>query len=79
MVYASQIGDGHICIPLCVGLFAVLRPVPLPAFFTDAVIILGGAVLVHGICLLTVGRLPRPIAAILVGAYGWFVYTGLLA
>ena len=79
VVYASQIGDGHICIPLCVGLFAVLRPVPLPAFFTDAVIILGGAVLVHGICLLTVGRLPRPIAAILVGAYGWFVYTGLLA
>lgn len=79
VVYASQVGDGHICIPLCLGLFAVLRPVPMPAFFTSAVVILGSAVVVHAACLLTVGRLPRPIAAALVGAYGWFVYTGLLA
>ncbi|WP_324725998.1 sodium:calcium symporter [Actomonas aquatica] len=79
IVYSSQVGDGHICIPLCLGLFAVLQPVPLPDFFQTAVIILGGAVLVHGICLLTVGRLPRPIAAGLVVAYAWFVYTGLIA
>ena len=39
----------------------------------------GGAVLVHGFCLLAVGRLPRPIAVILVAAYAWFVTTGLRA
>lgn len=78
IVYSSQIGDGHICIPLCLGVFAVMRPVPLPAFFLPAIAVLGGAVLVHAVCLLTTGRLPRPIAGALVAAYGWFVYTGLL-
>jgi len=79
IVYASQIGDGHICIPLCLGLFAVLRPVPLPDFFLHAVGLLGIAVVVHTICLLSVGRLPRWVAAILIIAYGGFVYAGLLA
>lgn len=79
IVYASQIGDGHICIPLCLGLFAVLRPIPMPDFFLTAVALLGGAVATHTICLLSFGRLPRPVAAILVVAYGVFVYSGLLA
>lgn len=79
IVYSSQIGDGHICIPLCLGLFAVLRPVPIPDFFVTAVALLGGAVIVHTICLLTVGRLPRPVAAGLIMAYIGFVYSGLLA
>ncbi len=79
IAYASQVGDGHICIPLCLGLFAVLRPVPLPAFFESAVLILAGAVVVHAVCLLAVGRLPRPVAALLVGAYAWFVWSGLFA
>jgi cation:H+ antiporter len=26
IAYASQVGDGHICIPLCLGLSAVLGP-----------------------------------------------------
>jgi cation:H+ antiporter len=79
IVYSSQVGDGHICIPLCLGLFAILRPVPVPEFFQAAILILGGAVVVHGVCLLTLGRLPRPVGAALVVAYGWFVYSGLLA
>ncbi len=79
IVYTSQVGDGHICIPLCLGLFAVLRPVPLPAFFQTAMFILAGAVIVHAACLLSIGRLPRPIAGVLVGAYAWFVYAGLIA
>ena len=36
-------------------------------------------VLVAGVCLLAVGRLPRPVAALLVGAYAWFVWSGLFA
>ncbi len=79
IVYSSQVGDGHICIPLCLGLFAVLRPVPLPGFFDTACLILVGAVAVHAVCLLALGRLPRVVGAVLVGAYGWFVYTGLIA
>ena len=79
IVYSSQIGDGHICIPLCLGLFAVLRPVPVPDFFTTALYLLGGAVIAHGICLLTVGRLPRWVAGVLIAAYVGFVYSGLLA
>ncbi|MCC5025083.1 MAG: hypothetical protein J6386_20875 [Candidatus Synoicihabitans palmerolidicus] len=78
IVYSSQIGDGHICIPLCLGLFAVLRPVPLPPFFQPALRILGGAVLVHAICLFTVGQLPRPIAALLVASYAGFLDAGLM-
>lgn len=59
IVYSSQIGDGHICISLCLGLFAILRPVPIPEAFTTAIMILGGAVMLHVGCLITIGRLPR--------------------
>ena len=79
IVYSSQIGDGHICIPLCIGLFAALRPVPLPPVFTTAIMILGGAVVVHLGCLLTIGRLPRWLGAVLIAAYGGFLYAGLIA
>ena len=30
IVYASQVGDGHICIPLCLGLSAALQPLVVP-------------------------------------------------
>ena len=33
IVYASQVGDGHICVPLCLGLAAAWRPLAIPAFF----------------------------------------------
>ena len=78
VVYASQIGDGHICIPLCVGLFALFKPLSLPDFFEPAVLILGGALAVHFAFVLTLGRLPKFMGWVLVGAYSWFVYTGLL-
>lgn len=77
IVYSSQIGDGHICIPFCLGLFAVLRPIPLPTFFTTAMVVLAGAVIAHAVCLLTIGRLPRIVAVALIAAYGVFVYAGL--
>ena len=76
IVYSSQIGEGHICIPLCLGIFAVLRPIPLPDFFPTAMIVLGGAAIAHAFCLLAFGRLPRWVAAGLVVAYAVFVYVG---
>jgi cation:H+ antiporter len=78
IVYSSQIGDGHICIPLCVGLCAVFRPVALPPMFQTGMWLLLGTTAAHAICLTLFGRLPKPVAALLVGAYGWFVYAGLL-
>lgn len=79
IVYASQVGDGHICIPLAIGLAAALAPLSVPDFFLPAVLLLGGAVALHATCLLTIGRLPRVVGGALVLAYGWFVYRGLPA
>jgi cation:H+ antiporter len=78
VVYASQIGDGHICIPLCVGLAAVLHPIRLPEVFLSGMALLAGAACLHLILLATIGRIPRFLGLLLVLAYGVFVYQGLL-
>ena len=79
IVYASQIGDSHICIPLCVGLYALARPMKLGPHFEPAVILLGSALFIHFVCVSIAGRLPRPVAAILIAGYAYFVYDGLLS
>lgn len=77
IVYSSQIGDGHICIPLCLGLFALWRPIEMPVLFAEGMAFLGGAIVLHVLLLAVFGRLPRWLGGILLGAYGWFVYAGL--
>jgi cation:H+ antiporter len=79
VVYASQVGDGHVCIPLCLGLFALVKPLPVTAFFETGLLILLGAVAVHGVLLLVTGGLPRWAGAGLALVYGWFLWEGLLA
>jgi cation:H+ antiporter len=76
IVYTSQVGDGHICIPLCVGLSALWQPLPVPAFFVTGLVILAAAALVHVVCV-GAGFLPRWMGWLLVAAYAWFVGTGL--
>lgn len=76
IVYASQIGDGHICIPLCVGLYAMVKPLPLPSVFETSIWILGGALALHFLCVAILGRLPRFMGYGLIAAYSYFVYTG---
>ncbi len=78
VVFSSQIGDGHICLPLCLGVFALFRPVPVPDFFQLGVWILIGAVAVHFLSVLILGRLPRAVGALLVAGYGVFVFKGFL-
>ena len=78
VVYASQVGDGHICIPLCLGLYALVKPLPVTAFFQTGMLILFGAVVVHGVLLVLTGGLPRWAGTLLTGAYAWFVWQGLL-
>lgn len=78
VVYTSQIGDGHVCIPLCLGLFALRRPHALRASFSGGYIILIAAILWHLFFMATQGRLPRAAGWALVAAYGLFLYLGLL-
>ncbi len=77
VVYTSQVGDGHICIPLCVGIYALFRPLKVPAFFETGVLILAGATLVHFVFVAALGRLPRWMGWALVAGYGVFLVLGL--
>jgi cation:H+ antiporter len=78
VVYTSQVGDGHICIPLCVGIFPLFRPMTMPPFFEKGIAILVGATLVHIIFVITLGKLPRAMGAVMIGLYGIFLYLGLI-
>ena len=79
IVYSSQVGDGHICIPLCLGLCALARPVPVAGFADTGLLLLVGAAALHAGFLLALGGLPRWAGWLFAGAYGWFLYAGLLA
>jgi cation:H+ antiporter len=79
VVYSSQVGDGHICIPLCLGLFALVKPLPMAGFSSTALMVLLGAAGLHGAFLLINGGLPRWAGGVLVAGYGWFVWAGLLS
>jgi cation:H+ antiporter len=78
IVYTSQVGDGHICIPLCVGIFALFHSFTVPAVFQTGMYVLIGATFVHMFCVLVFGQLPRWVGIALVLAYGVFLYNGLL-
>ena len=77
VVYTSQVGDGHICIPFCLGIFALYKSFTVPASFNLGVEILIGATLVHFFFVGVFGRLPRFVGLALVAAYGFYVYNGL--
>jgi cation:H+ antiporter len=79
VVYSSQVGDGHICIPLCVGIFALYKDIKVPPFFEDAMWLLAGATIFHFLMVLCFGRLPRFIGWALVLAYVVFLWRGLPA
>lgn len=78
VVYTSQVGDGHICIPLCVGLYALFDPLVVPKVFDTGIAMLAGATLLHLVLVLIFGGTPRLMGIALAAAYGFFVYRGLL-
>ncbi len=77
VVYSSQVGDGHICIPLCIGIYALYQPLVIPAYFQTGVFILCAAAVAHIFYVGFVGRLTRPAGWVLCAAYVWFLYRGL--
>jgi cation:H+ antiporter len=77
VVYTSQVGDGHISIPLCLGVYALYRPITLPAFFGTGIAMLVAAALVHFFFVALLGRLPRWVGWVLTATYGVFLIKGL--
>jgi len=78
IVVSSQVGDGHICIPMCVGLYALFDPIQTPAFFETSIIILLGAGAVHFLSIALLGRLPRVMGWGLLGGYAFFLFKGIV-
>ncbi|MFA6920510.1 MAG: sodium:calcium symporter [Gallionella sp.] len=78
IVLSSQIGDGHICIPMCIGLFALFNPIRVPDFFQTGAYVILGAGLVHFLSVAIIGRVPRLVGAGLIGGYALFLYQGLI-
>ena len=77
VVYTSQVGDGHISIPLCIGVFALYRPIQVPPFFRAGITILLGAAVLHFFFVALFGRLPRWVGWALTAVYALFLYQGL--
>lgn len=78
IVVSSQVGDGHICIPMCIGLFALLHPIHIPSFFQIGVYIITAAGVLHFVCIALLGRLPRPLGVVLIAGYGVFMVKGIV-
>ena len=79
IVYASQIGDGHICIPMCIGLFALFQTIKVPSFFETGIFLILGSGMIHFFFIVIFGRLPRLIGLLFTIAYGFFLYKGFFA
>jgi cation:H+ antiporter len=78
IAYASQIGDCHICIPLCIGLYAMFSPIAVPPNFGVGVAIITGAGGMLFVFTAVLGRLPRIMGATLALSYSIFVFRGIL-
>jgi cation:H+ antiporter len=78
IVLTSQVGDGHICIPMCIGLFAMFNPIQVPAFFQMGTYIILGAGAVHFLSIALMGRVPRFVGYGLIAVYALFLYKGLI-
>ena len=78
IVYSSQVGDGHICIPMCIGLFALFGTIKIPSYFELGIIMILGSTLVHFLFVAFLGRLPRLMGFAFTGTYFYFLYEGLI-
>jgi cation:H+ antiporter len=77
IVYASQVGDGHVSIPLSIGICALYGTIRVPAFLQTGLLILLGVAALHFFCVAFFGRLPKAMGWVLMGVYLVFLYCGL--
>ncbi len=78
IVLSSQIGDGHICIPMCIGLFSIFNTIQVPNFFQTGIYVILGAGAVHFLSIAFLGRVPRFMGFGLISAYAFFLYQGII-
>lgn len=78
IVLSSQIGDGHICIPMCIGLFSIFNTIQVPDFFQVGMYVILGAGAIHFLSIAMLGRIPRFIGFALLVAYAFFMYKGII-
>jgi cation:H+ antiporter len=76
VVYTSQMGDAHICIPFCLGLFTLFSPIWTGRSFQLSMYLLIGLSAVHLVCMLIWGRMPRWAALALFLGFGLFMWAG---
>jgi len=78
-VYASQVGDSHICIPLCVGIYAMLAgsASSVPPIFGLSILVLVAALALHLVLVAIFGKLPRMVGWLFLAAYGVYLWQGL--
>ena len=79
IVYSSQVGDAHICIPMCIGLFALFSQIQIPADMEKGIFIILGVGLIHLFFIGLLGRLPRIMGLVLTLTYGIFLYFGIVS
>ncbi len=77
VVYTSQVGDGHICIPLCLGIYAIFTPMHLPELFNHGMILIGGGLAIHLIFAGFLAYTPKWLGYALLAAYGVFLGLGM--
>lgn len=78
IVVSSQIGDSHICIPMCIGLFALSDTITVPDYFQTGIYVILGAGLIHFLSIAFFGRLPRIAGFGLLGGYAIFLVQGVI-
>ena len=78
IVYSSQVGDGHICIPMCIGLFTLFCVIQVPAQMMIGIVIILAAGLLHLFFISVMGRLPRFMGATLTLAYVIFLSSNFM-
>lgn len=79
VVYASQVGDGHICIPLCLGIYAMLTPAAVPPIFLLSIRLLVLALCLHMAVVILFGRPPRLVGWLFLAGFGIYLWKGLPA
>jgi cation:H+ antiporter len=78
IAYSSQIGDCHICIPLCIGLFAIFSPITVGPSLETTLFIIIGASAGHFLFTALFGRLPRFAGITLACLYVFFFYKEII-
>lgn len=76
-VYSSQVGDRHVSIPLCLGVYTMFHDMVMPSFFYIGMWILLISTMLHILFVAFFGQLPKFFGWILVIAYAVFLYKGL--